>query len=403
MLETAHHHIRSTGNRLGLKAEQIERLIELEAAHEFEILLKNGKKFKAFRMQHNSARGPYKGGIRFHPEVDRDEVRALATLMSFKTAAVDLPLGGGKGGVAVDSGSITKEEHEEIAREFVRNLVDHIGPKKDVPGPDVGTNADTMDWMADEYMRLTGDKTMAATTGKNIKYGGSEGREEATGRGGVIVLRTLRELQGLSDKPLTYCVQGYGNVGTFFAEIAEQEHPNWKLVAATDSKGGVFDKQGLSAKELVSWKNDSKRLSDFKQGRKITNEELIGLDVDVLILAALGGVVTEDNQDQVKAKYILELANGPVDDSAEAGLESRDIMVVPDILTNAGGVTVSYLEWQQNIAGEKWTLEDVNTKLNSYMVKATKDIFKRAEKDATNLKEAAFSVATERIISASRA
>jgi glutamate dehydrogenase/leucine dehydrogenase len=403
MLETAHHHIRNTGKRLGLKAEQIERLLKVEAAHEFEIVLKNGKKFKAYRMQHNSARGPYKGGIRFHPEVNRDEVQALATLMSFKTAAVNIPLGGGKGGVAVDSGSISKEEHEEVAREFVRNLVDHIGPQKDVPGPDVGTNSNTMDWMADEYMKLTGDKTKAATTGKNLIFGGSEGREEATGRGGVIVLRTLRELEGLSNEPLTYCVQGFGNVGTFFAEIAEEEHPNWRLIAATDSSGGVYDEDGLSASKLIHWKKDKKRLKDFGQGKAITNEELVDLDVDVLILAALGGAITEDNQSRVKAKYILELANGPVDASAEKGLSQREVLVVPDILANAGGVTVSYLEWLQNISGEHWTRDEVNKKLEKYMAPATKDIYNRAKKDGTDLKEAAFAVATERIIAASHA
>lgn len=400
MLKTAHNHIKSTGKKLGLSQKQIDKLLAVEAEHEFEIVLKNGKKFKAFRMQHSSARGPYKGGIRFHEHVNHDEVQALATLMSFKTAAVNIPLGGGKGGVAVDAGSITNEEHEEIAREFVRNLVDHIGPQKDVPGPDVGTNAYTMDWMADEYMKLTGDTTKAATTGKNLNFGGSEGREEATGRGGVIVLRTLRELQGLSNKPLTYCVQGYGNVGTFFAEIAESEHPNWKLVAATDSKGGVYDEEGFSAKELIRWKKEGKKLSDFERGKKITNDDLIGLEVDVLILAALGGAVTDDNQAKVKAKYILELANGPVDSSAESGLDKKGVLVVPDILANAGGVTVSYLEWVQNIQGEHWTRNEVNKKLETYMEPATIDIYNRAKIDKTNLKEAAFAVAAERLVSA---
>jgi len=400
MLKTAHQHIRQTGNKLGLKSEQIEKLIAVEMAHEFEITLNNGKKFKAFRMQHNSARGPYKGGIRFHEHVDRDEVRALATLMSFKTAAVNIPLGGGKGGVSVDPKEITMAEHEEIAREFVRQLVDHIGPNKDVPGPDVGTNDKTMDWMADEYSALTGDTTRATTTGKNIATGGSEGREEATGRGGVIVLRTLRELQGISDKPLTYAVQGFGNVGTFFADVAESEQSMWKMVAATDSSGGVYDKNGLSARELTTWKLDKKKLRDFKKGQSITNEELVALGVDVLVLAALGGVITDQNVDRVQAKYILELANGPVDSSAEAGLSNKGVIVVPDILANAGGVTVSYLEWLQNMRGEHWTREQVNKKLESYMVPATKDIYNRSQIDSTDLKEAAFAVAMERIVSA---
>ncbi|HMT19076.1 MAG TPA: Glu/Leu/Phe/Val dehydrogenase [Candidatus Saccharibacteria bacterium] len=403
MLKTAHEHIRKTGIRLGLKTEQIARLLEVEAAHEFEITLENGKSYQAYRMQHSSARGPYKGGIRFHPEVDRDEVQALATLMSFKTAAVNLPLGGGKGGVVVNPKDLTEAELEELARKYVRYLEKHIGPQKDVPAPDVNTNPKIIDWMVEEYAVLTGDKSNATFTGKSISHGGSEGRDAATGRGGVIVLRTLRELENLAGKPLRYAVQGYGNVGSFFAEVAAKEHPDWKLVAATDSSGGVHDEAGLDAEQLSSWKANRKPLKEFEAGRAITNEELIALDVDVLILAALGGAVTEVNAGQVKAKYILELANGPVDAGAEALLETRRIVVVPDILANAGGVIVSYLEWVQNLAREHWDIERVNSELNSYLVTATKDIFTRANQDNSNLKEAAFAVATERIVEASRA
>ncbi len=401
MLKTAHEHIKSTGKKLGLKAEQITKLLEVEAAHEFEIVLENGKKFKAFRMQHSSARGPYKGGIRFHPEVNRDEVQALATLMSFKTAAVNLPLGGGKGGVVVDPKDLNEAELEEVARKYVQYLEKHIGPQKDVPAPDVNTNPKIIDWMVEEYAALTGDKTNATFTGKSISHGGSEGRDAATGRGGVIVLRTLRELEQLADKQLTYAVQGYGNVGSFFAEVAEKEHSNWKLVAATDSRGGIYDDFGLSAKSLSNWKAEGKSLNEFAQGKIITNDELLALEVDVLILAALGGVVNADNQGEVKARYIMELANGPVDSSAEDALQERGIVVVPDILANAGGVTVSYLEWLQNLAEEHWDLATVNTKLEGYLVPATKDIFERAKADGSNLKEAAFAVATVRIVAAS--
>ena len=401
MLKTAHEHIKNTGKKLGLKVEQIARLLEVEAAHEFEIVLENGKKFKAFRMQHSSARGPYKGGIRFHPEVNREEVQALATLMSFKTAAVNLPLGGGKGGVVVDPKELSEAELEELARKYVQYLEKHIGPQKDVPAPDVNTNPKIIDWMVDEYAALTGDETNATFTGKSISHGGSEGRDAATGRGGVIVLRTLRELEKLADKPLTYAVQGYGNVGSFFAEVAENEHANWKLVAATDSRGGIYDDFGLSAKSLSNWKAEGKSLNEFAQGKIITNDELLALEVDVLILAALGGVVNADNQGEVKARYIMELANGPVDSSAEDALQERGIVVVPDILANAGGVTVSYLEWLQNLTEEHWDLATVNTKLEGYLVTATKDIFERAKADGSNLKEAAFAVATVRIVAAS--
>ncbi len=401
MLKSAHEHIKATGKRLGLKAEEIASLLEVEAAHEFEIVLQNGKKFKAFRIQHSSARGPFKGGIRFHPEVDKDEVQALATLMSFKTAAVDLPLGGGKGGVVVDPKELSEAELEEVARKYVQHLETHIGPHKDVPAPDVNTNPKIIDWMVQEYAVLTGDKTNATFTGKSIAHGGSEGRDAATGRGGVIVLRTLRELESLSDKPLTYAVQGYGNVGSFFAEVAEHDHPNWKLVAATDSRGGVYDEKGFSAQKLSEWKVAGKSLSAYEQGREITNDELLALDVDVLILAALGGAVHSGNQQDVQASYILELANGPVDSSAEQALSDRGVVIVPDILANAGGVIVSYLEWVQNLAGEHWELARVNESLEKYLTTATKNIATRAKTDKTNLKEAAFAVATERLVATS--
>ncbi len=402
MLTTAHNAIKKAAKTLKLSPDKLEKLLEVEAAHEFEIVLKNGKKFDAFRMQHSSARGPYKGGIRFHEQVDADEVRALATLMSFKTAAVNIPLGGGKGGIVVNPNDLSEAELEELARAYVGYLQKHIGPHKDVPAPDVNTNPKIIDWMVDEYSKLTGDKSGASFTGKSIEHGGSEGRDAATGRGGVIVLKTLREIEGKSDKPLTYAIQGFGNVGAFFADVAEKEHPNWKLVAATDSSGGIHDEQGLSAKELSDWKADKKRLNEYGTGTKITNEEFLELEVDVLILAALGGVVTEGNQDKIKAKYILELANGPVDSSAEPGMDARGVQVVPDILANAGGVIVSYLEWLQNLSREHWPLAKVNDKLEEYLVSATKDIASRAQKDGSNLKEAAFVVATERIVSVGR-
>jgi glutamate dehydrogenase/leucine dehydrogenase len=404
MLKTAHEHIRKTGVRLGLKAEQIARLLEVEAAHEFEIMLENGKTFQAYRMQHSSARGPYKGGIRFHPEVERDEVQALATLMSFKTAAVDIPLGGGKGGVAVDPKALTEAELEELSRKYVRHLQPHIGPNRDVPAPDVNTNPKIIDWMVDEYAALTGDTTNATFTGKSMSHGGSEGRDAATGRGGVIVLDTLLQLEHVEQpKQLTYAIQGFGNVGSFFAEVAASDHPAWKLVAATDSSGGVYSESGLQPTELSNWKSSGKRLHDYEKGTQITNDELVGLEVDVLILAALGGAVHVDNQAGVKAKYILELANGPVDASAEAPLADRRVIVVPDILANAGGVVVSYLEWLQNLQGEHWELARVNEELHQYLTRATKTIYERARNDQTDLKEAAFAVATERLIQAARA
>jgi glutamate dehydrogenase/leucine dehydrogenase len=398
MLESARQNITRAAKKLGLSDQEVKKLLEVEAPHEFEISLDSGETFKAYRMQHSNMRGPYKGGIRFHPEVDADEVQALATLMSFKTAAVNLPLGGGKGGIEVDPKTLSDEQIEELSRKYVQHLEPHIGPQKDVPAPDVNTNSRIIDWMVDEYSKLTGDKTKASFTGKSLENGGSEGRDAATGRGGVVVLRTLRELEDTIDTPITFAVQGFGNVGSFFATVAANDHPTWKLVAATGSRGGVHDANGLNALEVSDWVADGNQLVEFDTDKKISNEELLALEVDVLILAALGGVITEENKDQVKAKYILELANGPVESSVEDDLTSNGAVVIPDILANAGGVVVSYLEWLQNMEGEHWDEEAVNSKLEEYLVPATKHIYERSQAEGISLKEAAFLVATERLI-----
>lgn len=399
MLETAQHLIEKTGKRLGLSDAAIADLLKTDAEHLFEITLENGNKHQAYRIQHNNKRGPYKGGIRFHPEVDLDEVRALATLMSFKTAAVGLPLGGGKGGIAVDPRGLSEAELEELSRKYVQGLHQHIGPNTDVPAPDVNTNGQIIDWMVHEYETITGDKSKASFTGKSLGKGGSLGREAATGRGGVIVLRELLKKLGKLDKPLTYAVQGFGNVGSFFGTVAAKDHPQWRLVAATDSSGGVFVQDGsLDPEALDAYKKQGGRLIDYKAGSNISNEDLVGLEVDVLVLAALGDAVTEHNMLNVKATYILELANGPVNESAYDYLTGKKVTVVPDILANAGGVIVSYLEWVQNTNGENWTEKTVNAKLDEYLVTATDEIYERAVADGTPIKEAAFALAIERIL-----
>lgn len=398
MLKTAHNQIRDIANKMGLGEAEIDKLLKVDAVHEFDISLESGKKLQAYRVQHNNKLGPYKGGIRFHPEVDRDEVQALATLMSFKTAAVGLPLGGGKGGVAVDPKELSKAELEEISRDYVHGLHEHIGPDKDIPAPDVNTNAQIIDWMVDEYEKLTGDDSRASFTGKSVKAGGSLGRDEATGRGGVIVLRELLA-KASKREPISYAVQGFGNVGSYFALIAGKEHPGWRLLAASDSSSGLYDAEGFTAKDLAKFKSGGGRFSDFHKGKKISNDELIGLDVDVLVLAALGNAITGDNVDTVKAKIILELANGPVDEEAYKQLSSKGVVVVPDILANSGGVIVSYLEWLQNKKNEHWPEAKVNKKLEDYLTKATREISLRAERDNMTLKEAAFAVAIKRLVS----
>lgn len=396
MLETAHHLITRIGKNLGLSDTEINNLLEADAEHEFEIELSSGKKYQAYRVQHSNKLGPYKGGIRFHPEVNKDEVRALATLMSLKTAAAGLPLGGGKGGISIDPRELDDKQLEELSRKYAAHLEPHIGPDKDVPAPDVNTDPQIIDWMVDEYQKLTGDNSRASFTGKSLAGGGSEGRDAATGRGGVISLREVLKHDGHKG-PLTYAVQGYGNVGSFFATVAAADHPDWKLIAASDSRATVFNHKGLDADALSTFKNDGGSFKDYTHAEVVDPETLIAHDVDVLVLAALGDAVTEKNMDTIKAKYILELANGPVNEAAYDYLTKKGVVIIPDIIANAGGVIVSYLEWVQNRSGEHWPENKVNDKLEDYLVKAVKALYQTADSQNLPLKEAAFTVAIKRL------
>jgi glutamate dehydrogenase/leucine dehydrogenase len=397
MLETAHATIRRVAKKLGLSEEVTEQLLAVDAHHSFDITLANGKKFPAHRVQHNNKRGPYKGGIRFHPDVDADEVRALATLMSLKTAAVGLPLGGGKGGIRVNPRELNEAELEELSRAYARHLSPHIGPDKDVPAPDVNTNASIIDWMVDEFELQTGDTTKASFTGKSLQNGGSLGREAATGRGGVFALEELLKKLGQENDAITVAVQGFGNVGSFFGLVAEEDHPKWQLVAASDSRATVTGER-LSAK-LVDTHKQQQSLASFEgEGVKIEpSEAIIAQKVDVLVLAALGDAITEANMHSVQAKIILELANGPVSDEAHEYLTSKGILVVPDIIANAGGVIVSYLEWLQNKQQETWSEARVNQELREYMTRAVDAMYKKSQELDVSLKDAAFAVAIERL------
>lgn len=399
MLATAHAFIEAASNKLHLSKEETDQLLQTDTDHVFTVRLQNGKEFDAYRVQHRNVLGPYKGGIRFHPEVNLDEVRALATLMSFKTAAVGLPLGGGKGGVAVNPRDLTAAEREELSRGYARYLAPHIGPHTDVPAPDVNTNGQVIDWMVDEYEKETDDTTKASFTGKTLENGGSEGRTAATGRGGVIALRELLKLQGEDDKPLTVAVQGYGNVGEFFATVAQEEQMNWKIVAVSDSSATLYSKDGVDAAQIVIHKESlNERLATYDDElvEVMERDDILSLDVDVLVLAALGDAVTEKNMKDVKARYIVELANGPVDHAAHVYLtQQKKVTILPDIIANAGGVIVSYLEWKQNLANEHWTEEKVNQQLDEYMTRAMKRVYEESEKQGVPLKEAAFMVAIE--------
>lgn len=398
MLATAQTNIRQAAARLGYDDKVIQAVLEAEAEHIFEIEV-NGKTYPAYRVQHNSKLGPYKGGIRFHPGVNIDEVRALATLMSFKTAAVGLPLGGGKGGIAVDPRELSPAEVEELARRYARHLAPHIGSDKDIPAPDVNTNAEIIDWMVDEFEKTVGKEDKGSFTGKSMANGGSLGRPAATGRGGVITLVEYLKSQGMLDQPLTVALQGFGNVGYYFAEVLKA-YPNIKLIAVSNSKNTWVQPGGI---DVTKTNEDTgtprpEHLADLANVEPTASTDIIGVKADILVLAALEDAIVEANAEQVQASIVVELANGPTSASAEEILEKNGITVLPDIIANAGGVIVSCLEWQQNLAGESWTEEAVNAKLTELLEKATKDMVTRADTKNISLRQAAFELALERLL-----
>lgn len=397
-LRDVHEMVRRVAKQQGLDETAIEDLLKINESHEYELKLANGTKHKACRVQHDNRLGPYKGGLRFHPGVNLDEVSMLATLMTFKTAAVGLPMGGGKGGVSVDPKQLSEAELEELSRVFSRQLQPHIGPDTDIPAPDVNTNPKIIDWMVDEYESITGETNKASFTGKSLGRGGSEGRTAATGRGGVIVLRELLRLMDWQNYPLRLSVQGFGNVGSFFATVAAAEGLDWKLVAATDSSGGVYLSDGLNVPKLDRFKKAGNKLKDFGQGEQIGPEDIISQEVDVLVLGALDDAVTCENMRGVKAKIVLELANGPVSGEARAYLIEQSIMVIPDILANAGGVVVSYLEWRQNLLDEHWTERKVNQELEEYMKQATQAVWQEHKKSGSSLLDATVLLALKRLL-----
>lgn len=425
MLESALEIIKKTSRSLGLDSETIRPLLEPEAIHEvnFPVKLDNGKLrlFKGFRIQHNSSLGPYKGGIRFHPNVSREEVQALATLMSIKCAVADLPYGGGKGGIIVEPKHLSESELERLSKSYIRAIATVIGPTQDIPAPDVNTNPKIMRWMVEEYVKSQRsnikdkkerNKLRATFTGKPVDKGGTLGRTEATGRGGVIVLRALLAklnnqfpiTNGQKIPRLTVAVQGFGNVGYYFAKIAEDQ--GFKIVAVSDSKGAVYVKEGLSVETTMKCKKEKGSVSgcyckgsvcDVRFGKTVTNDELLELPVDILVPSALENVINEDNMRDIKAKIIIEMANGPITEEAYEYLTKKGVIIVPDVLANSGGVTVSYLEWYQNMLNEKWSENQVNTRLKTMMMKAFDAIWKTAQSKHVPLKQAAFELAIERI------
>jgi len=360
--------------------------------------------FEGYRVQHSSVRGPYKGGIRYHQDVDMDEVKALAGWMSFKCAVVDIPFGGGKGGVRVDATKLSKKELERLTRKYTTLLYPIVGPEIDIPAPDVNTNAEVMGWFMDTYSTLRGQLSPGVVTGKPVPIGGSLGRAEATGRGVMFVTREIANKLHLPLKGARVAVQGAGNVGGTAAKLLYKE--GCKVVALSDVSGGIYSEEGLNIEEIVDFltAERGRLLKDYDAPGlvRISNEELLTSDVDILIPAALGNQITEEIAPRIKAKIIVEGANGPTTVGADKILEENGIVVVPDILANAGGVTVSYFEWVQNLQHFRWEEEEVNRRLENIMIKAFNDVWSTAEKAGTSLRMGAYMVAVDRIVTASK-
>ena len=350
--------------------------------------------FSGYRIQHNGVRGPYKGGVRFHPEVDQEEVCALASLMTWKTAIVDIPFGGAKGGVQCDPHSLSFEELNRLTRRYTINIEHLLAVNRDIPAPDLGTNAQTMAWMMDAYGQIHG-YTPGIVTGKPVELGGSVGREQATGRGVVFVMRSAAADLGMDPDGARIVIQGFGNVGSWTARIAGEL--GCRVVAISDVNGGVYNDAGLNIDALVAHAEDAGTVVGFRDADYIDNDELLELDCEVLVPAAVGRVVNEDNAARVRADLIVEAANHPVTPEADAILEDRGVNVIPDILVNAGGVIVSYFEWTQNLYQHKWSLEEVNEELDAIITKAYRTVQETAISEGISYRDAAFLVGVGRV------
>jgi glutamate dehydrogenase (NADP+) len=363
--------------------------------------------FTAYRCRYNDILGPTKGGIRYHPDVSGQEVRALALWMTLKCAVVGLPYGGGKGGVVVDPKKLSRLELERLSREYVRAMADFIGPDTDIPAPDVYTDERIMGWMADEYQVIHRRRAPDVITGKPVCMGGSEGRTEATGRGAYIVVRELAERLKLVAPKTRVAVQGFGNAGYHVARLLHAA--GFKIVAVSDSQGAIYSENGFDVKSLHQAKEKNRKLAavycessvcHLVEHQRMTNEEMLELDVDILIPAALENVIGEHNAGRIRAPIVVEVANGPTAGEVDKKLYDRGIRVVPDVLTNAGGVTVSYFEWVQNRQGDRWTLEVVRNRLEEVMTSAFDAVWRASEQRKLPLRSAAYAVALDRIGSA---
>ena len=406
----AQQQIQKAGETLGLSREVLKKFQRLDRIIKKKIIVKldNGKKeqFIAYRCQHSNLLGPYKGGIRFHPNVDEDEVKALATWMTIKTAVAGIPYGGAKGGVSIDPQKYSNQELKKVSQAYVEKMASFIGPWQDIPAPDVNTNGQIMAWMTAAYRKylqknnLAGlQNAQACFTGKPIILGGSQGREEATGLGGFYILEELMNKLKRKTRDITIAIQGFGNVGSWFAKFAYDA--GYKVVAVSNSRGAIFAKKGLNIKKIFAQSQKDNKFHIDKNVQQISNEELLELKVDVLIPAALEGVLTKNNIKKVKADIILEMANGPVTvEAEELFLTKKNRMIIPDVLANSGGVITSYFEWVQNLSANYWIKEEVFEKLHQKMRIAFNDVWEEMITRKTSFRIAAYILALKRLIEA---
>ena len=392
---------KSAVEKLGLKSN-IARALEIpdrELKVEIPFRKDNGEidSVVGYRVQHNNTRGPFKGGIRYHQHVDIEEVRSLATLITWKTSLVDIPYGGGKGGIEIDPSRYSKTELERISRKFFRAIDPIIGVNIDIPAPDVNTNAQVMSWFMDEYSQTHG-YTPGIVTGKPLELGGSEGREAATGRGTAIITREAAEKWNINLKGAKVVIQGFGNVGSYAAKFLHEY--GCKIIGVSDISGGLHDPEGFDLDALFDYNYKNRTIDGYQQGKKITNDQLLALECDFLIPAALGSAITDKNVDSLNCKIIIEAANGPVTGEAADKLWEKKIAIIPDILTNAGGVTVSYFEWVQNLQQFKWPEKEINEKLEQKMVNAFNEVYSIRESKKVPMRIASFMVAIDRVSTA---
>ncbi len=358
------------------------------------------KYFSGYRVQFNDARGPAKGGIRFHPQVNLEEIKTLAFLMTLKCAIVNLPYGGAKGGVAIEPKRFSEKELERVSRGYIREIQNFIGPDIDIPAPDVNTDAKIMAWMLDEYEKLKGRHVPGVITGKPIALGGSRGRDFSTSMGGAYVLQELAETFDIKPKKTSVAVQGFGNVGMNIARILNEW--GYKVIAVSDSKGGIFNKDGLNIKDAISHKEKTGEIQNLRNAKNISNDELLELKADVLVPAALEDQITKKNANNIKAKIVLEMANRPITPEADDILLEKNIFVVPDILANAGGVVVSYFEWVQNSMNYYWSEAEVLEKLKAYMTNAVKGLSKVCTDFKCDMRKSLYIDAVKKILEAER-